>query len=47
MELWRLLMNMIGQRALTNVPQLPLHVAEEFMDMNTEANCRISFTSFK
>ena len=31
----------------TDLPQLPLHVAEEFMDMIAEATNRITFRSFK
>ena len=30
-----------------DLPQLPLHVAEEFMDMAAEATNRITFASFK
>ena len=30
-----------------DLPQLPIHVAEQFMDMTTEAANRISFASFK
>ena len=33
--------------ACKDLPQLPLHVAEEFMDMTAEATNRISFLSFK
>ena len=29
------------------LPQLPIHVAEQFIDMTTEAANRISFASFK
>ena len=31
----------------TNLPHLPLHVTEEFMDMTTEVTNRISFASLK